>query len=54
MEAITCTDAMEYRRLGRSNLRISILGFGSSPLGDVYGAIDDKQSQRAIHLAIEI
>jgi L-galactose dehydrogenase len=45
--------AMEYRKLGRTDLRLSILGFGTGPLGDLYGRIDPAESKRAVHLAIE-
>lgn len=44
---------MEYRQLGRTELRVSLLGYGSSPLGDVYGKTDAAESTRAVHLAID-
>jgi len=49
----TNKQALPYRKLGQTDLEVSLLGFGSSPLGDVYGAIDPEESTRAVHLAIE-
>lgn len=46
-------DVMEYRKLGRTDLHVSVLGFGASPLGDVYGAVDEGEARRAVHLAID-
>ena len=44
---------MKYRKLGRTSLSLSVLGFGASPLGDVYGPTDPAESTRAVHLAID-
>lgn len=44
---------MEYRTLGKTGLRVSVLGFGAAPLGDEYGALDPKEAERAVHLAID-
>jgi L-galactose dehydrogenase len=44
---------MQYRQLGRTDLRVSIVGFGASPLGDVFGKVDPAESVRAVHLAID-
>jgi L-galactose dehydrogenase len=44
---------MEFRRLGRTDLQISVVGFGASPLGDVFRLIDTEEGRRAVHLAIE-
>jgi hypothetical protein len=43
----------EYRQLGRTALKVSILGFGGSPLGDVFGTADRAEGVRAVHLAID-
>jgi L-galactose dehydrogenase len=45
--------AMKYRKLGRTDLQVSLLGFGGAPLGDVYGTTDPSAGQRAVHLAID-
>lgn len=34
-------------------MNISVLGFGSSPLGNVFGIIDPAEGRRAVHLAID-
>ena len=47
------SEVVEYRQLGRTDLKVSILGFGAAPLGDVYGEVDPAEAVRAIHLAIE-
>jgi len=44
---------MRYRRLGRTDLEPSILGFGASPLGEEFGAIDPAEGERAVHAAID-
>jgi L-galactose dehydrogenase len=44
---------MEYRRLGNTDLEISVLGYGASPLGDVYGRVDPSEAKSAVHRAIE-
>jgi L-galactose dehydrogenase len=44
---------MEYRQLGETSLRISILGFGASPLGDVFRQTDPADRTAAVHLAVD-
>jgi L-galactose dehydrogenase len=44
---------VEYRILGRTDIRVSILGFGASPLGNEFGPIDVKKAKRAVRRAIE-
>ncbi len=44
---------MEYRVLGKTGLRVSVIGFGGSPLGDEFGAIDSSEGERAVHLAVD-
>lgn len=45
--------SMQYRRLGRTDLQISVVGFGASPLGGVFGSTDAAEGKRAVHLAID-
>src|ERR1700691_5639168 len=44
---------MEYRKLGQTDLSLSLIGFGSSALGDVFGNIDPNDAIRAVHQAVE-
>jgi L-galactose dehydrogenase len=44
---------MRYRRLGQTDLNISVAGFGASPLGGVFGPYDEQEGTRAVHLAVE-
>ena len=43
---------MIYRTLGKTGLRVSIVGFGASPLGAEFGQIDPEEGRRAVHTAI--
>lgn len=45
---------MEYRVLGRTGLRVSVLGYGASPLGSVFRPIDEAEGIRAVHLALDL
>ena len=44
---------MQYRLLGDTGLRVSVLGFGGSPLGGVFGQVDEAEARRAVRSAIE-
>lgn len=44
---------MKYRTLGRTGLSVSVLAFGGSSLGSVFGAIDEEEGIRAVHTAID-
>jgi L-galactose dehydrogenase len=44
---------MEYRKLGKTDLNVSVVGFGCAPLGDIFGTIDPKEGERAVHLAVD-
>lgn len=44
---------MEYRGLGRTDLRLSLIGFGTAPLGGEYGTLDLAEAERAVHKAID-
>ena len=44
---------MLYRKLGHTDLNVSLLGFGASPLGNVFGAVDPSEATRAVLFAID-
>jgi L-galactose dehydrogenase len=44
---------MEYRKLGQTDLNLSVVGFGGAALGNIYGTIDPSGGTRAVHLAID-
>ncbi|RME83825.1 MAG: hypothetical protein D6775_07125 [Caldilineae bacterium] len=44
---------MIYRKLGRTGLTVSIVGFGASPLGAEFGKIDPAEGKRAVDYAID-
>jgi L-galactose dehydrogenase len=44
---------MEYRKLGQTDLNVSVVGFGCAPLGDIFGTVDPKEGERAVHLAVD-
>jgi len=45
---------MEYRKLGKTDLEISLLGFGASPLGNEFGEIDVAEGERAVHFVVSL
>jgi L-galactose dehydrogenase len=44
---------MRYRVLGKTGLRVSVLGFGASSLGGVFRDIDQDAAIRAVHVSLE-
>ena len=44
---------MRFRRLGQTDLNVSAIGFGASPLGDVFGVTEPAEGVRAVHRAID-
>ena len=45
---------MEYRSLGRTGLKVSVLGYGASPLGGVYGRVDVAEAISSVHAALDL
>lgn len=44
---------MEYRPLGRTGLDVSAISFGAWAIGGSWGAVDDEESLRALHAAVD-
>ncbi len=44
---------MEYRRLGRTDMTVSAISFGAWAIGGTWGPVDDAESLRALHAAID-
>ena len=44
---------MRHRKLGLTGMEVSILAFGASPLGNVFGETDEAEGIRAVHCAID-
>jgi aryl-alcohol dehydrogenase-like predicted oxidoreductase len=44
---------METRRLGRTDMHVSVIGFGAWAIGGSWGAVDDETSMAALHAAID-
>src|SRR5271168_2504413 len=45
---------MQFRELGRSRLKVSILGLGCMGMSEFYGPRDDAESIATIHRALEL
>ena len=44
---------MEKRILGTTGLEITVVGFGAMTIGGRFGPVDDNESNRALHAAID-
>lgn len=44
---------MHFRQLGRTEVRISEVGFGAWAIGGSWGAVDDEESMRTLHAALD-
>ena len=45
---------MNYRPLGRTGLEVSVLGFGTSPLGGSFRPADERQGIECVRVALEL
>lgn len=45
---------MDYRILGRTGLRVSVMGFGGGGVGGVWGPTTDAECVQAVHRALEL
>jgi hypothetical protein len=46
-------DEMIYRTLGKTGLKVPIVGYSASPLGDAFGVIDLAEGKRAVDRGID-
>ncbi|MFN8091199.1 MAG: aldo/keto reductase [Vicinamibacteria bacterium] len=44
---------MHYRRLGTTDMAVSAISFGAWAIGGTWGPVDDEQSMRALHAAVD-
>ncbi len=44
---------MKYRKLGKTDMNVSILSFGASPLGNVFDVSNETEGEKAVHYAID-
>ncbi len=44
---------MEKRTLGNTGLEVTVVGFGAMTIGGAFGPVDDGESNRALHAAID-
>lgn len=44
---------MKYRRLGQTDLDVSVLSYGASPLGGVFGNVNEDVGIRTVHTAVD-
>jgi aryl-alcohol dehydrogenase-like predicted oxidoreductase len=44
---------MQYRQLGRTDMKVSAISFGAWAIGGTWGPVDDEQSLKALHAAVD-
>ena len=44
---------MKFRKLGKTDLELSVVSFGASSLGKVFGDVDDETCVRTVHAALD-
>ena len=43
----------EQRELGRTGLKVPVMGFGGAPLGNLYDAFSDEQARTTVRAAYD-
>jgi L-galactose dehydrogenase len=44
---------VQYRELGRTGVLVSVVGFGTSPLGETFGAVDEQAALAVVRHALD-
>ncbi|RXH54157.1 aldo/keto reductase [Granulicella sibirica] len=44
---------MKYKPLGQTGVSVSVVGFGASALGEVFGSVTDEESEEAVGAALD-
>jgi aryl-alcohol dehydrogenase-like predicted oxidoreductase len=44
---------MEYRQLGRTDMKVSTVSFGAWAIGGTWGPVEDEESLKALHAAVD-
>lgn len=44
---------MQFRTLGKTGLNVSVLGFGASPMGNVFDPVDENEAVNSVHKTID-
>ena len=44
---------MEYRELGGTGLKVSVVGYGTAPLGDMFGSSDEERGLESAYRALD-
>ena len=45
---------MEYKAFGKTGLSVSAVSFGGAPLGDMFGAADERSALATVHSALDL
>src|SRR5438552_8807076 len=44
---------MQYRELGKTGLKLSVVSYGAAWLGNEYGNLDEAQGIRSLHVGLD-
>ena len=44
---------MQHKQLGKTGLNLSAIGFGTAPLGNEFGVVDEAEAERSVPFAID-